>query len=483
LFSAFLAMLGKQWLNRYASIDIRGSAIERSQNRQGKLDGIVAWYFDHMMEALPLMLQIAFLLLGCALSRYLWEINTAVALVVVGVTFFGALFYIFIIVVGAISVSFPYQTPGAKILRGTPGAFYHILDILRRLLDVPHWIPHITGMLHSALSASVKGSICCEVLPRAWRAFKESLCSVRGIAVSLLIIPVLFFGLIVDVYLLGRAIVWGLIGFFSRVYSQLLQGLEHQTDVLDMHCILWTLRTSLDGPVRLSVLNYLAATTTLADFDPTLVVDCFDIFLGCVKVTDGHVTITQGLEQLARRSALCFLQTLSHLAATDPTSRVLDDLCQRYITTFPLRTDFDGLPFSHTLGVIHCVFYRTRGGEINFRGRGMTLTRRVQGAALAWWRVQWEDCRLFDNERITLAHALTKLAQFEHRRGQPKKVPRWLLRFALHFLSQDPPPPTSVITDCLSIIAVDLGCTSTNTVALGERCVHICWMSTSLINN
>ena len=46
LFSVFLAMLGKQWLNRYASTDLRGTAIERSQNRQRKLDGIVAWYFD-----------------------------------------------------------------------------------------------------------------------------------------------------------------------------------------------------------------------------------------------------------------------------------------------------------------------------------------------------------------------------------------------------------------------------------------------------
>jgi hypothetical protein len=46
LFSAFLAMLGKQWLNRYASSDMRGSGIERSQNRQRKLDGIVSWRFD-----------------------------------------------------------------------------------------------------------------------------------------------------------------------------------------------------------------------------------------------------------------------------------------------------------------------------------------------------------------------------------------------------------------------------------------------------
>ena len=482
LFSAFLAMLGKQWLNRYASIDMRGSAIERSQNRQRKLDGIVAWYFDHVMESPPLMLQAALLLLGCALSRYFWEIDTTVASVVLGVTSFGALFYISIVVAGAVSVSCLYQTPGAQILRGIPDTLHHILDIFRRLPDLPRWFLRVTSMLHSVFSAFVKESFCCEILPETWRV-NETPRSLRGIVVPCLIIPVLLIGLIMDAWRLGLAIFHRLVSFFRGVYSRLQQGLEHRTVASDVRCILWTLQTSLDGPVRLSVLKYLATKTTLPGFDPTLVLGCCDIFLGCVKVTDGHVAITQGLEQLARRSALCFLQTFSHLAATDPTSRVLDDLCQRYITTFPLRTDFDGLPFSHTLGVIHCVFYRTRGGEINFRGRGMTLTRRVQGAALAWWRVQWEDCRLFDNERITLAHALTQLAQFEHRRGQPKKVPRWLLRFALHFLSQDPPPPTSVITDCLSIIAVDLGCTSTNTVALGERCVHICWMSTSLINN
>ena len=35
------------------------------------------------------MLQLALLLLGCALSRYLWEVDTAVASVVLGVTPFG----------------------------------------------------------------------------------------------------------------------------------------------------------------------------------------------------------------------------------------------------------------------------------------------------------------------------------------------------------------------------------------------------------
>jgi len=64
IFSAFLAMLGKRWLNRYALTDMRGTAVERSQDRQRKLDGIIAWYFDHVMESLLLMLQFALLLLA-----------------------------------------------------------------------------------------------------------------------------------------------------------------------------------------------------------------------------------------------------------------------------------------------------------------------------------------------------------------------------------------------------------------------------------
>ena len=83
---------------------------------QRKLDGIVTWYFDHVLESLPLMLQGALLLLGCALSRYLWDIDTTVASVVLGATSFGILLYVFIAVVGASSDSCPYQTPGANVI-------------------------------------------------------------------------------------------------------------------------------------------------------------------------------------------------------------------------------------------------------------------------------------------------------------------------------------------------------------------------------
>ena len=116
LLSAFLAMHGKQWLNQYASADVRGTAIERSQNRQRKLDGIVTRNFDRVMQSPPLMLQVALLLLGCPLSRYLREIDTAVVSVVLGFTFFGIISYLLIIVKGATFGSFPYQTPVSHAL-------------------------------------------------------------------------------------------------------------------------------------------------------------------------------------------------------------------------------------------------------------------------------------------------------------------------------------------------------------------------------
>ena len=122
LFPAFLAMLGKQWLNRYASADLRGSIIDRCRNRQYKLDGIASWYFENVIELLPEMLQAALLLFGCALSRYLWETNTTIASVVLDATSFGLFLFLFIVVAGAVFPSCPYQTPGARLLRRLPHA-------------------------------------------------------------------------------------------------------------------------------------------------------------------------------------------------------------------------------------------------------------------------------------------------------------------------------------------------------------------------
>jgi hypothetical protein len=116
LLAAFVAMLGKQWLNRYLR-HTGGSMIERCGDRQRKFDGLEKWPFRMCMESLPIMLQIALLLLMCGLSRYIWSVNTSVGRVVISFTALGVVFYIAVVIAGTSSYECPFQTPASIGLR------------------------------------------------------------------------------------------------------------------------------------------------------------------------------------------------------------------------------------------------------------------------------------------------------------------------------------------------------------------------------
>ena len=491
LFSAFLAMLGKQWLTRYASVDIRGSAIERSQNRQRKFDGIVNWHFDRVMGSLPLMLQVALLLLGCALSRYLLEIDKTVASVVLGATSFGVLFYLSIVIAGAASVSCPYHTPGADVLRyipdtllriqdalfhigetfdrlpyifhptldifrhipatfhRAPDIFHHIPATIRHITNIFHRIPHNLDVFHSLL---VEYSLTYQIpylIRHLFKLGRPKPSYWNFVLLRILLLPI---WLILDVC---GITVWLLV-ICSR---WLRQELEPQATVLDLHCISWTLRTSMDGPVRLSALDYLQ-TVISAGIEPTLVVGCFDVLFSCVKSIDKKAAITQaqGSKQLVTASALYCLQALPHLIDTG--SRVYEGARQRYTQAFPPQTRFDHLTVPYTLAIIHSVFYS---------GPHSLMSHRLEVGK----KMEWEAYKPSNNNEHTIvAHALTVVSRrFKSPKPGRVKVPRWILRFALHSLSQSPPPSTSVVVSCLTIIAIDLGHDPLNKPTLDERCV------------
>ena len=433
LLSAFLAMLGKQWLNRYASIDVRGSAIERSQNRQRKLDGIIRWYFDHVLESLPLMLQVALLLLGCALSLYLWGINTAVASVVVCVTSFGVLFYLSVIVAGVISDGCPYQTPWTSIIR-----------------RLAHLLLHLFAE-HSILYQSLS-------------EIRDDDFSKCTIVIIILICPLILPALLAwDVFRLGRAMFRSLVVLARKVHGRLFrtphvpeQALDPRAATLDFRCISWMLRTSLDKTINLLTLNYLKTTLVLPGFNSGIVVDCFNTFSNCfVADSDGGRSITRGSEQLAEISAMCFLCTFSSLLMAEPTSAIITDLRQQYKRVFPGTISFHS-PTHHLIvaRTVPRLFF-------GFMSRGS---------------IDWGRYNPSFDELVPFAHALAQVTQLECHRGKHKnrKVPRWLVRFALRFLSQDPLPLASVVIDCLAIVATDLGCnvSDISSVASDEKCVH-----------
>jgi len=458
LLSALLAMLGKQWLNRYVSTDLRGTAVERSQNRQRKLDGIITWYFDYVMEALPLMLQAALLLLGCALSRYLWEVNPTVASVILTVTAFGIFFYIFIIAAGAASENCPYQTPGSQALR-----------YLRR---------RVQRVFFLAASVVVSTFRRSEVFKTVVNNFEQYHPWWSGdnikpfLKVTALEIPRAF---ATDAYRLGRATVRLFstlrhlgpamatlsVSLARKAHNRLRgvpstpgQGLDQRTTTLDFRCISWILQTSLDKAVHLLTLKHLVTTPTLASVNPTLVADCFDVFIGCIKGVDNHkVVIAQGLEELATVSALCFFNLVSHLLVVDPTSSILEGARQRCLEVLPAYAYFNGHEPYYTMNTACCLL-------------------------VPKWRLlyfQWSDYKPSTNEHSMVAKSLVKFARFEYQGAPQAKVPRLILRFALHSLSLYPPPPTSIIADCLSIVAIDLGCDVPDTGAMtsDERWVCI----------
>jgi len=113
LLAAFLATLGKQWLNLHAD----GSVIDRNRHRELKMRGMMAWRFHLVMECPPLIMQGSLLLLGYALARYFWDLSRNVSSVIIAFTGVGLTFYLFIVVAATVSKACPFKTPMSVLLR------------------------------------------------------------------------------------------------------------------------------------------------------------------------------------------------------------------------------------------------------------------------------------------------------------------------------------------------------------------------------
>jgi hypothetical protein len=432
LLSAFFAMLGKQWLNRYTSVDIRGSTIERSQNRQRKLDGIVAWHFNLVLECMPLMLQASLFLLGCALSRYLWEISTTIAFVVVGMTSFSVLFYLSILVLGVTSDDCPYQTPLTPVIR-------YLIDLI------------------------VSNSAFCGLLLKTRGNFKED-----KSPSAILKYPLrLLLAFAKDIFQFVQAVVRSLVIPANKAYNRLFpksprRALGHQATDLDFCCISWMLRTSSDKTINLLTLEFLKTIVALPGIKHSVIVGCFNIFQNCFFIGGNNTTmITRGSEQLAETSAMCFFRAFYNLLVEEPTSTITKDLHQRYKRIFPPNVRLVNPSCPVITGALYHLFAQSEEQP----------------------DITWTHYNPSPDELTSLAHTLAQVTQFEHRRGEYEnhEVPPWLVSFALRFLSQDPLPPTSVIIDCLTIIAADLGCDASDIkrVVSDEKCVHTLKMTIS----
>jgi hypothetical protein len=158
LLAAFVAMLGRQWLNRYLR-NTGGSVFERCGDRQRKFDELKKWRLHFFIESLPVMLQVALFLLASGLCQHMWSINRRVAGTLIGLTGLGAAFYIGIVVAGMSSYACPFQTPLSTFLRGawkrvqravfSSGSYFKqvlppIIQALKRWLPLPSPMQPVT---------------------------------------------------------------------------------------------------------------------------------------------------------------------------------------------------------------------------------------------------------------------------------------------------------------------------------------------------
>ncbi|KAJ7769367.1 hypothetical protein B0H16DRAFT_254857 [Mycena metata] len=135
LLAALLAVLGKQWLMYYQAAGSRGTIEQRGLERQRKLDGLVKWKFEAVLQAFPLLLQLALLLFASSISLYLWTVQHSVAVLVTFLTALGLSSYIVLLVSATIFSDCPFQTPLGPLLRQVPGIFLNTVKRIRGTLQ------------------------------------------------------------------------------------------------------------------------------------------------------------------------------------------------------------------------------------------------------------------------------------------------------------------------------------------------------------
>jgi len=323
LFAAFLVMLRKQWVNRYLR-NRGGSVTDKSRDRQRKLE---KWHFHLAIESLPAMLQLALLLLGCALSRYLWTISHTVAGVIVAVTLFGVTSYVFLTLAATLYYNCPYQTPPSALTR----------TVIRYLARHGAMFTFSSQSLIPPLS-SIK--ILQEILGCLRSGVRAALESVGCISTVAEDIPL-------------TAVVTPL--------TRIFEGVPIDWDVCeaDARCISWILCTTTDTDVIFSTVRFATDLIWYPEIAGVLSPHTLaDLFFGCLL---GERVIPDKVEY-ASSIGMALASVLSIQLITKPTNPALRELCERILS---VRTSSPEPTFILVADVLR--FVADAGGRPMFR--------------------------------------------------------------------------------------------------------------------
>ena len=298
LFAAFVAMLGKQWVNHYVR-NCGGSTEEKSWDRQSKLDGMERWNFHIVMEGPPAMLQIALALLGCGLSLYLWSINRAVAGIVMAVTLFGFSFYAFLTLASTFVYNCPYKTPPSLAMQ----------SLVKYVSQKHHGV---ANSFSPALSTLNSARIS------AGKVFKRLLSAIFTLlrAPSPVVVPEdVPLAVVVDP---------------ARIFHDALTNrINHEEDA---RCVAWVLYSITDKDVILFSVRFAADIVLYPTIAKTLSPHLLaDLFFECIIEEE----VVRGRIDQACSAGMALASVLSIQLCLNPECQYVQEICRRVTSTIP----------------------------------------------------------------------------------------------------------------------------------------------------
>ena len=299
LFVAFLAMLGKQWVNRYLR-NRGGSAADKSRDRQRKLDGLQKWRFHLAIEGLPVMLQLALLLLWCALSQYLWTISRTVSGVIIAVAVLGVTLYVFLTLAATHYYDCPYQTPPSTLIR-TAIRYLTRNDtaFARSLRSLITFFPSIKRPGRILSLGNLHPGVCSPPSLRSAPALGEE---TEQVPLTIVVAPP------------------------TQVFKEI--SVDWEVCKADVRCIYWVLDSTTDIDVIFSTVRFAADTIWYPEIARALSPHILtDLLFNCLL--DGHVI--PGKSEHASSVGMALVSVLSAQLGMEPEDGSLKELCERLV--------------------------------------------------------------------------------------------------------------------------------------------------------
>ena len=406
LLAAFVAMLGKQWLNRYASVE-GGTVIDRGRQRKRKMEGMVTWRFGLVMECLPLMLQVALLLLGCALSDYLFFINKAVASVVIGFTTLGFLFYFLIVSAATLSYNCPFQTPLSLILR----------FLIRFDNEHKKYLKKSRRKFRKLFS---------RIKRRRQRPTPGGPYGVDGFDT-----PSRDSFDAPDLDGLGDHTELTVTGLLDEPIPIFDHEIQWDIQALDANCIIWMFGMSMDMDTTTIIAGFIPEIIWYGDTQDIPLERLYNTVLKCFDLSSGRPILKPALRDHAYLNAKALVHVGIRRRCTDDVSG--DDAFQS------IRNRHKPIEFGH---------YE---GDSDLES-ALSMIGRVFGN---FGSIDWQDLSFTVPHHAWMGYVLLYRASDLHAKGKP--VPDYIKEFVRRSSRLEPTPPASIVADCLFIVGLVLG--------------------------